>query len=245
MYALSALHGLAGATAGLTLLALCVTVFGTIAVWQLRRDRRALQAAERLEAVDTTSVVKRHVPSHLQSQKPSEELPIVWQSIARKSPQWITVVAVSGVVMLGAGTATSVLIDRNMRSIAAAQLAEQAPKPVDALKAIAGVWGWKHDFLLSCSQNAHTISVTGGNQGLSVRYAKPLWDGSQEVSDLEYTIVGIEPNKLVLESAQYPKQSDSLHQPPVRWYYQFSDADTHVIGRSDELRTTGDIVRCR
>ena len=244
MYALSALHGLAGATTGLTLLALCITVFGAITVWQLRRDRLTLQAAERLEAVDITSIVKRHVPSHLQSQKPSEELPIVWQSVARKSPRWIIAVAVSGVVMLGAGIASSVLINRNMRLIAAARLAEQAPKPVDAMKAIAGVWGWKHDFLLSCSQNAHTISLTDGNKSLSVRYANPLWDGSQEVTNLEYTIVGIEPNKLVLESAQYPKQRDSLHQPPVRWYYKFSDADTYIIARSDELRTTGDIIRC-
>lgn len=244
MYALSALHGLAGATTGLTLLALCITVFGTIAVWQLRRDRLTLQAAKRLEAVDITSVVKRHVPSHLQSQKPTEELPIVWQSIARKSPRWITVVAVSGVVTLGAGIASSVLINRNMRLIAAAQLAKQAPKPVDALKAIAGVWGWKHDFLLSCSQNAHTIALIEGNKGLSVRYAKPLWDGSKQVSELGYTIIDVQPNELVLGPTQYP-QGDGLHQP-LRWSFIFSDENTYRIARSSWVNTatTGDIVRC-
>jgi hypothetical protein len=86
--------------------------------------------------------------------------------------------------------------------------------------------------------------VTEGNKGLSVRFAKPLWDGSQEVSNLEYTIVGIEPNRLVLESTQYPKLSDSLRRPPTKWYFMFSDADTYRIGRSDESRTTGAIVRC-
>jgi hypothetical protein len=244
MHALSALHGLAGPIVGLTLLAFGITVFGTKVLWQLRRDRLALQAAERFEAVNMTAVVQRHVPGYLQSNKADEEFAIVRQGIAKKFPRWIKLVALSGVVTLSAGLISWILIDRNWQLIAAAQLAEQTPKPVDALNAIAGVWGWKHEFLQSCSQNAHTIALTDGNKGLSVRFAKPLWDGSKEVSGLEYTIVGIEPNKLVLESAQYPKQSDSLHRPPVRWYYKFSDADTYQIGRSDELWTTGDIVRC-
>jgi len=89
MHALSALHGLAGVVVGIALLALGSTVLATTVVWRLRRDRLTLQAAEKLEHVDITSVVKRHVPSHLQSEEPSEELPIVWQSIARKSSRWL------------------------------------------------------------------------------------------------------------------------------------------------------------
>jgi hypothetical protein len=244
MLALSALHGLAGAATALALLALGVTVFGIHVLWRLRRDRLTLQAAEKFEAVDMTTVVKRHVPGDLQSHKASEEFVLVGESIARKFPRWIKVVILSSVVALSAGPVAWILIERNWQHIVAAQLAEQAPKPIDALKAIAGVWGWKHEFLQSCLQNAHTISVTDGNKRLSVQYIKPLWDGSGEVSHLEYTIIGVEPNKLVLESAQYPKQSD-LRRPPTRWYFMFSDADTYRIGRSDELRTTGDIVRCR
>jgi hypothetical protein len=202
MLALSALHGLSSATTGLALLALGVTVFGIQVLWRLRRDRLTLQAAERFEAVDVTTVVKRHVPGYLQSNKPGDEFTLVRQSIAKKLPRWIKVVILSIVVTLSAGSVSWILIDRNWQHIVAAQLAEQAPKPVDALKAIAGVWGWKYEFLQSCSQNAHTIAVTDGNRGLSVHYTKPLWDGSREVSQLEYTIVGVEPNKLVLESAQ-------------------------------------------
>jgi hypothetical protein len=244
MRGLAALHGLAGAATALALLALGVTLFGIQVLWRLRRDQLTLQAAERFEAVDTTTVVKRHVPGDLQSNRAGEEFILVGQSIARKFPRWIRVVILSSVVTLSAGSVSWILIDRNWRHIVAAQLAEQAPKPVDALKAIAGVWGWKFQFLQSCSQNAHTIAVTDGNKGLSVQYAKPLWDGSQEVSQLEYTIVGVEPNKLVLESARYPKQSDP-RQPPTKWYFTFSNADTYRIGRSDESRTTGDIIRCR
>jgi hypothetical protein len=245
MLALSALHGLAGPTAALALLAFGVTVFGIRALWRLRRDRLTLQAAERSEAVDITTVVKGHIPVNLQSYSLGEEFVLVRESIARKFSRWIKVVILSSVVTLSASPVAWILIDRNWQRIVAAQLAEQAPKPVDALKAIAGVWGWKYQFLQSCSQNAHTIAVTDGNKRLSVQYAKPLWDGGREVSNLEYTIVGIEPNKLVLESAQYPKQSDTLGRPPTKWYFKFSDADTYRIGRSDELRTTGDIVRCR
>jgi hypothetical protein len=242
MLAFSALRGLAGATTALALLAFGVTVFGIYVLWRLRRDRLTLQAAERSEAVDMTTVVKRHVPSELQSNRAGEEFILVRESIAQKLPRWIKVVILSSVVMLTTGPASWILINRNWQHIMAAQLAKQTPKPVDALKAIAGVWGFKYEFLSSCSQNAHTIAVTDGNKGLSVRFVKPLSDGAQEVSLLEYTIVGVEPNKLVLESAQYPKQSDSL---PTRWYFVFSNPDTYRIKRSDELRTTGDIVRCR
>jgi hypothetical protein len=244
MLTLSALHGVAGATTALALLAFGVTVLGIHALWRLRRDRLTLQAAQRFEAVDMTTVVKRHVPGDLQSNRADQEFILVGQSIARKVPRWIRVVVLSNVVTLSAGSVSWILIDRNWQHIVAAQLAEQAPKPVDALKAIAGVWGWRFEFLQSCSQNAHTIAVTDGNKRLSVQYTKPLWDGSQEVSQLEYTIVGVEPNKLVLESARYPKQIDP-RRPPTKWYFMFSNADTYRIGRSDESRTTGDIVRCQ
>jgi hypothetical protein len=151
---------------------------------------------------------------------------------------------------LGAGTVSWIFIDKNRQIIAAARLAEQSPKPVDALKAITGVWGWKYDFRQSCSENPHTISVTEGLKGLSIRFAKPLWNGSwnvswnvsQEVSNLDYTIVGVEPNKLVLAPMPYP-QGDGLHQP-LRWYFIFSNQDTYRIGRNDQPGTTSDIVRC-
>src|SRR5215472_7767521 len=242
MRALSALHGLAGVAAGLTLLALGITAFAARVVWQLRRDRLTLQAAERFEAVNITTIVKRHVPSHLQSNILSEEFALIRESIVRKFRRWIKATTLSSLVTLSAGTVSWILIDKNRQLIAAAQLAEQSPKPVDAVKAITGVWGWKYDFRQSCSQNPHTISVTEGIKGLSIRFAKPLWDGSHEVSNLDYTIVGVEPNKLVLAPMPFP-QSDGLHQPR-RWYFIFSDSDTYRIGRSDVSGTTSDIVRC-
>jgi len=242
MDALSALHGLAGAATGVALLALVITVLAALILWRLRKDRLTLRAAERLEAVDITSVVKRHVPSHLQSQKSGDELPIARESIARKSPRWMKVVALSGIVTLGAGAASSILIDRNMKLIAAARLSAQAPAPVNALRAISGVWGWKYEFLQSCSQNPHTISVGEGNKELSIQFAKPVWDGTQEVTNRVYTIIEVEPNKLVLGPTQSP-QGDGLHQPD-RWFFVFSDEDTYRIARSGVTWTTGDIVRC-
>jgi hypothetical protein len=243
MLALSALRGLAGATTGLALLALGFTVFGIRALWRLRRDRLTLEAAERSEAVDMTTVVKRHVPSELQSNSAGEEFILVRQSIAKRFPRWFKRVVLSSVVVLTAGPISWILIDRNWQ--VAAQLAQEAPKPVDALKAIAGVWGGKYELPQSCSEkNALAISVTDGNKGLSFQYNKPLVDGSRQVSRFEYTIVGVEPNKLILEPAQYPKQSDSPRRLSMRWYFVFSDADTYRIGHGDDWRTTDDIVRC-
>ena len=43
MHTLSALRGYAGVAVGLTLLALAITVFATLVLWQLRRDRSVLQ----------------------------------------------------------------------------------------------------------------------------------------------------------------------------------------------------------
>ena len=192
--------------------------------------------------MDTTSIVKRHVPGQLQSNKPSEEFPIVRDSIARKFPRWMAVVILFSVVTATGGTVSWISIDRNRQAIAAARLAEQGPPPVDALKAITGVWGWRDDFQQSCSQNPHRIS-TDGNKSLSIKFAKPVWDSNKEVSIFDYTVVAVEPNKLVL-SLVSGIQSDSSGRS-LRWLIGFSNEDTYDFRRSDRpTETTGDIIRC-
>jgi hypothetical protein len=60
---------LAGVALGLTLLAVVGTVIAGAISWRLRADYQVVEAAERFEAVNLTTVVKRYVPSEFQSQK--------------------------------------------------------------------------------------------------------------------------------------------------------------------------------
>ena len=240
MDAFSALHGLAGFAAGLTLLGFAVTVFAARVLWRLRRDRLALEAAERLESIRITSIVKRHVPSRLQSNKAWEEIPTAIEGIGRKFSQWMAVAILFCVVTASTGTVSWVLIDRNRQAIIAARNVPPPPPPVDTLKAIPGTWGWKYDSQLSCSENPHTISIVEGGKKLSIRFARPVWDGTKTIGGVEYTILGTEPNKLVLSRGSY---SDSFGQP-LRWYIRFTDTNTYDVRRSDRLQTTGDIIRC-
>jgi hypothetical protein len=242
MSVLSSLHGLAGAATGLTLLALGLAIFGAFVIWRLRKDQRSLEAAERLEAIDMNTIVKRYVPSHLQSNEPAKEFAIVRQDINRKFTRWVVVTTLSGIVALSVGTLSWVLINKNGHSVAAAQLADQGARPVNALEAITGVWGWKYDFLISCAQNPHTISVTADKKRLSMRYAKPIQGISGRASYFAYAIVGVEPNRLTL--AVTPDYSQSDNHQALMWYLVFNDQNTYRISRSDWPQWTGDIVRC-
>jgi hypothetical protein len=193
------------------------------------------------EAVDITVVVKRHVPGYLQSQKSSDEIPIAKEGISRKFPRWTSVAILFCAVTLFAGTVSWTLIDRNRQAIAAARIAAQAPPPVNALQAITGVWGSKYDSQLSCAQNPHTISLVKGDRELSIRFAKPVWDSTKTIDGVEYTIIGSEPNKLVLSQ---DSPGDSFAKP-LRWYVRFADMDTYEIRRSDRpSKTSGDFIRC-
>jgi hypothetical protein len=224
-------------------LAVAVTIVAFMNLWRLRRDWLTLQAAERLEAVDLTSVVKRHVPGELLTNRPSEEIPLAREGIGRKRLRWRAAAIVLGAVTLSAGAAAFILTKRDLRAIAAAGLPAQVLAPADVTKAVSGVWGLEHDFLLSCSQNPHTISLDEGQRKLRMRLAKPVWNGSETTSDVDYDIIGVEPNTLVLSRTAGPAR-DNFGQP-LRWIMSFVGPDTYSMKRSDQpTRSSGVVVRC-
>src|SRR5262245_51656423 len=80
-----------GVAAGLSvvaLLGLAATATAIFTVWRLRRDRWVIEAAERHELVDLTTVVKRYVPGDLQSNRPADEIPVARDVIIARLPYW-------------------------------------------------------------------------------------------------------------------------------------------------------------
>jgi hypothetical protein len=239
---LAYLRGLAGGAVGLAALAVVLAIFGLWNLWRLRRDRLALEASARHEAVEITEIVRRHVPSELQSEDTGEEFPIALASIRRDSLRWTAATVATTLLCLSFGTAGALLIRQNSRAIAAARLAALAPAPVDALHAIVGTWGWKFDTQLSCAGNPHTISVADGGKTILVRFSRSIWDGHKLSDQFAYTVLGVEPNKLLLRLDSIPEY-DGFSQP-LRWVIGFEDADTYSLKRSDRLANAGAIVRC-
>lgn len=263
---LVALRGFAGVACGVTILALAWLLFALAALWRLRQDYQVLDAAERLQAVDLTALVKTYVPPERQSHRLSEELPIVKAALGAKWPRWRRMAVIAGVVTLVTAASAAFLIDRNIQvhteplAAAPAELAQGAPAtketekvaptPVgtrpavnlDVLQVIQGVWGARFDFLQSCSENPQTITVSPDRTKLSVHYAKPIWDGAQAAADFQFVVVSAQPDALVVALSDAP----SLGNAVVRQMkIQFADANTYEVRTTKAtVLGTGAVVRC-
>lgn len=202
-----------------------------------------VEAAERHEAVDLTTVVKKYVLPELQSQKALEEIAIVKEVIAHQRPRrkWLAIVA--GVVMLCGAPTSTFLIHRDLRAMAAARLAAKPALNLDVLKTIQGVWGWRADAMRSCAENSQTISLSADHKKVRTQWAKPIWDGRTQIVDAEFDVVSTHPDELVLTQADSAASTNSQH---VIVHVKFLSADTYSLSRSDKpFGTTGSIVRCR
>src|SRR6516164_4323810 len=107
--------------------------------WRLRMDHRVIEAAERFEPVDLTSVIKRYVPARQQTQKAAEEIAIARQVIDARRPRWRRAGIISGVVILCGASVAAFSIRQDLKT--ASTLPAVAAKPVvnlDALKDIQG-----------------------------------------------------------------------------------------------------------
>ena len=168
-----------GAAIALTLWAIAVAAIAMAKSWRLRTDQRVIEAAERFEPVDLTSVVKRYVPPRQQTQRAAEEIAIARQVIDSRRPRWRRAGIVSGVVVLCGASVAAFSIRQDLQ--AGSTLPAAAAKPVvslDALKDIQGVWGWRADSRQSCEENPQTISVASDGKKVSIQYAKPYHNGS-------------------------------------------------------------------
>jgi hypothetical protein len=109
----------------------------------------------------------------------------------------------------------------------------------DALTMIQGVWGWRADFMRSCSENPQSISVSFDRKRLSVHYMKPIGGKSELLRDFEFEVVSIQPDTIVLSALRPGPYAIST-------FIKFLTADTYVANNSDHpLQTTGVIERCR
>lgn len=243
MLYVSGVWGVSAAIAFLLVLAAAVgTILAVAKLWRFRMDGQVIDAAERLEAVNLGTVVKRYVPSELQTQNFTDEIAIARQVISSRRPGWKRIAMISGVVLLCSATVAAYFTRRNLEVIAAAQLAAKPRLNLDVLRVIQGVWGWRADFLESCAENPQTVVVSPDHKNLSVRYAKPFKTGSSLVTDLEFDVISAKPDMLVLTERGTTTSTESR---PAQVYINFLDANTYSLSRSDDpMKSSGAIVRC-
>jgi hypothetical protein len=231
------------AASALSLAALAGTIIAVASLRRFRIDWQVIEAAERHQAVDLTSVVKRYVPSELQTQKSADEITIAKQVIAVRRPRWKRIAVISGMIMLCCFAAATFSARRNLQAVAAARLAAKPRLNLDVLKTVQGVWGWKADFMQSCLENPQTVSVAPDRKKLSVRYAKPFQDGSKLITDLDFDVVAAKPDSIVLSELNSAAPTNPR---PALVYVQFLDANTYSLSRSDQpMKSSGTIERCR
>lgn len=212
-------------------------------LYRLARDHRVVEAAERHEVVDLSTVVKRYVPSELQSQKALEEIAIVKEVIARRRPRSKRIAIIAGVIMLCAAPASTLLFHHSLRAMAAARLAAKPVLNLDVLKTVQGVWGWRADARQSCAENPQTISLSADHKKVTIHWAKPIWEGQKQIADAEFDVLSTLPDELILKS---PDAATPANPQDVVVHVKFSSANEYSLSRNDQpFGATGAIVRCQ
>jgi hypothetical protein len=234
--------GLAVVALVLTLASFAATVLAVVTLWRLRRDSRVIEAAERFELVDLTTVVKRYVPSEDQTFRSAEEMAIARQVISARRPHWRRLAVVFGIALACCVAMASYSGQRQLQMMAAARLVAKPLVNLDVLKDVQGVWGWRADFLESCPENPQTITVAPDRKTLSLRYAKPYRQGEKTITNLDFNVLSAKPDRLVLSLSD---ASRATNLPPTQVVIQFIDANTFSISRDESpLASSGTIVRC-
>jgi hypothetical protein len=226
---------LTGMAIAVTLWGIAGAIFGVAMSRRLHTDRRVIEAAERFEAVNLTTVIKRYVPPEQQTQKVVEEMAIAKRVIEFRQPRWRRAAILSVVLMLCGAGATAFALQRDLSAPPTAKVAAKPAPTLDALKAISGIWGWRADALQSCEENPQTIALSGDAKTLSIRYAKPLQLASGAVSELSYEVVSVEPNMLVLAKPGSAR----------RIFFRVIDGNAFAISWSNDANgSSGTIARC-
>ena len=196
---------------------------------RLRQARRVIEAAERMERISVRHVIRRYVPRTLRSLRRTEAMLLAKQNIDAQQPRWRRWAIISAVLVVCSAAATALLGHRDLQAI---RVAGAPVRTGDALTMIQGVWGWRADFLQSCSENPQSISVSSDHKRLSVHHARS-WP------DANFDIVSVQPDRIVLSA---PGRGAT----PIWVFIKFLTADTYIANNSYQpLETTGVIERCR
>jgi hypothetical protein len=217
------------------------TVLAVVSIGQLRRDARTAEAAESFEAVDLTTVVKRYVPVEHQTNVARQEIALVKQAIVARRPRLKWRAAVFGIILVCGAAATVLSANRYLATTAAARLATKSRPNLEVLKYIQGVWGSRVNFLESCSENPQTIQVAPDRKTLTVRLAKPYKRDSETLTELNFDVLSVKPNMLVLLWADPPTSVGK----PFRVDVVFVDVNTISVSPSNgAMESSGAIERC-
>ena len=217
-------------------------VLAVASLWRLRRDARAIEVAESFGVINLTTVIKRYVPAEHQTNVAREEIAIAKQAIIAGRPRLKRIAVICGMVFVCGATATVFTASRRLGTTATAWLTGQPRPNTDALKNIQGVWGWRADFLGSCSENSQTIQVSTDQKTLTMRYAKPYKQGSGTITEMTFEVVSVKPNKLVLLRTD----SDAFAVgKPIAMDVLFIDTNTMSWSPSNSaMVSSGAIERC-
>jgi hypothetical protein len=224
----------------LTLAAGVAAVLALVSIWRMQRDARTIEAAQNFAAVDLTTVVKRYVPAEQQTNVARDEIAIAKQAIVTRRPRLKRIAVIFGMAFVCGATATVFTAHRRLGTTATARLTAQPRVNLDVLKNIQGVWGWRADFLQSCSENPQTIQVAADRKTLTIHYTKPYKQGSKTITDLTFDVISVKQDMLVLLRADPPTDTK-----PIPADVTFIDANTMSWSpRNNAMMWSGAIERC-
>lgn len=224
------------------LLAAAALVHCVQMLMRLRQHYRVVEAAERLEVVNLSHVVRLYVPREHQTNRGAEEMVLAKQGIEARRLPWRRRAFASAALTLAFAGLTTFLAHRPPPTTPVVPTMAKARPSVDALAAIEGVWGWRANATQSCDENPQAISVSADHTKLSVRYSKPL-GGPGAPTKFDYDVVSKEPNMLVLAGPLSPDHPNArVPQVTIR----FLDTNTYTANVSNRpFQSTGAVERCQ
>jgi hypothetical protein len=175
-------------------------------------------------------LVKKHVPRDRRTGRPTTELPIAKQNIARLLRLWKRIIAAStalcivGVILVTVGIRHELSSDR-------IEAATKRAASVNPMADIVGTWGTPYNFAYSCSQNPRTMRVLDEGRRIVGTFDKS--PGAAIPQSFEFLVAGTQKNEILLSVPNAPRMGLKLI---------LDDKNTYHMTRSDQPTAIFDIV---